>query len=517
MNYVRKTNKRPLQKKNGSLIAILLISLFIISGFIVNEAVEGKKIPLVTTKDTKGSYLVANEGLDYARLEIKQQMVKIYQDVQKRYERLSPSEKAAFDVKEIALYKIQTLLNRKSGIPKTWDTHQKVDDIQPTSTTLIIKDSKPNQYTIQSTGRIGGEQTKLKQSLQLDLEMDTTMRQDRYEPPYAIHASKKIVVQNASKIWGLMASKNPRNIQIDGSSCQYEINGTSYLNECFNDGNTKASDLKIWNEQNFNNFLPTFPTNELKTIDEQPYNEEEKYVTEIIPNPDPEKKDKKIKYYYLQNGVLTVTDKTQEDFSIETPYQFTSSEERLQELTLDGVDTYIDIGDGVQTLRLDTLNLTGGAKLHILGSGTLKLFIQEMGESEGEIIADEAKIATYFDGDAALEFSKNFRSSGFIYIKKADITLRANTYKGNILSGGKRVVINGGKSNTGKLLLAPKANIELKDKTNFKGSILGQAIVVTDSTVQYKQLKDTVNIPIQYALYDKPKHFALYGQIKQFE
>ena len=145
MNYVRKTNKRPLQKKNGSLIAILLISLFIISGFIVNKAVEGKQIPRVTTKDTKGSYLVANEGLDYARLEIKQQMVKINQDVQKRYERLSPSEKAAFDVKEIALYKIQTLLNRKSGIPKTWDTHQKVDDIQPISTTLIIKDSKPNQ------------------------------------------------------------------------------------------------------------------------------------------------------------------------------------------------------------------------------------------------------------------------------------------------------------------------------------------------------------------------------------
>ncbi|WP_141274216.1 hypothetical protein [Kurthia gibsonii] len=514
---MRKTNKRPSQKSNRSLIAMLLISLFIISAFIVNKAVEGKQVPLVTTANTKGSYLVATEGLDYARLEIKQQMIQIYQDVQKRYERLSPSEKAAFDVKKITLYKIQTLLNRKSGIPKTWDTHQKVDDIQPISTTLIIKDSKPNQYTIQSTGRIGGEQTKLKQPLQLDLEMDTTMRQGRYEPPYAIHASKEIVVQNASKVWGLMASKNPRNIQIDGSSCQYELTGTSFLNECFNDGNTEASDLKIWNEQNFNNFLPIFPMNELKTIDEQPYNEEEKYVTEIIPNPDPEKKDKKINYYYLQNSTMTVTDKTQEDFSIDTPYQFTSSEERLQELTLDGVDAYIDIGDGVQTLRLDTLNLNGGAKLHILGSGTLKLFIQEMGESEGEIVAEEAKIATYFDGDATLEFSQNFRSSGFIYSKKADITLRTNTYKGNILSGGKRVVINGGKSNTGKLLLAPKANIELKDKTNFKGSILGQAIVVTDSTVQHKPLKDNVNIPIQYAVYDKPKHFALYGQIKQFE
>lgn len=504
-------------KRNRSLITVLLLSLLIISGFILNKVVEGRQGDIPVSASSKGSHLVAKEGLEKERLHLKKQMAQIYEDVYTRYERLSPSEKAAFDIQKVSLYQIRKQFDAQIDLPKTWENAQQVNGIQSTVTTMLKKEKPSNHYTIEVTGQIGGEQTKLKQSFELDLDVPTTMKQSQYKPPYAIHATHKIVVQNASKVWGLLASKDPRNITIDGSSCQYELVGQNYLNECHNDGTAKTSDLKIWNEQSFKNFLPTFPTKEIELLDEQPYNEEEQYITKVIKNPDPEKKDKKIKYYYLQNSVLTVTDQTKKAFSSETPYQFTSSEERLQQLTLDGIDAYIDIGDGVQTLRLDTLNLMNGATLNVVGSGTLKLFIQEMGESEGEIVAEEAKVATYFDGDVALQFSKNFKSSGFIYVKKADLTLEITSYKENILSGGKQVIVNGGTAKNGRLLLAPKANIEITEGTNFKGSIIGRSVVINASNIQYEQPKKDVKIPITYAQYEQPKHFALYGPIKQFK
>lgn len=503
-------------KKNKKVVSswlissLLVIALLVVTFAIFYKTHDNKKDATETVLEHTGSYIVAEEGLKNFRTQITEYMIAQYETTIQRYNNLSLTDRASFNVEALVTSRVQNYLNDLVGQPIVMNNYDKVKGVQPSTSTVLEQTSNSLEYTINTTGSIGTDNTKLKQIFRLDLDVPKTMASGKYSVQYVIHANNKIVVQNAANILGLLANKNPANTTIDGSSCQHEFSGGAYLNKCLNDGNTAASPLKIINNQSFNKFLPSFPTKEIAAIDEGDYNDEDLYFVKKIGS-----EKRKARIHYLKDGVLTIDSQTLKPFKQNAPFSFSSSEEHLQKLDVDGVEAYIQIGDGVQTLRIDELNMTGNAKLHILGSGNLKLFIKSVASSEGRIIADSANISTYYDGDNALELSKNFTSTGFIYVKKADLSIMMDTYSGNIITGGKRLLIDGGTSLSDQLILAPKAAIALKNRTNFKGAIIGDSVIVDKSTVTFSKPKQSMEFPIEYAIYGDVRQYILFSKAEE--
>lgn len=506
------------KKQIGPWLIILLLVCSIIGVITFTLFKANDKTDAVSKEaEHRGSYLIAEQGLKKFRYQLDAEIISYYKKMMSRYESLMPADRAAFDVERIVTTHMQNYLleqTKQSQVIKSYDL---IDGVQPISTTTVATTKNDVEFLVQSTGTIGGDKTHLQQILRIDLDVPKTMVQDKYDVQYAIHASNKIVVQNASNILGLLANANPLQATIDGSSCQHEFSGGSYLNKCLNDGNTTASSLKIMNGQSFKKFLPSFPSKEISTLDDKGYNDEDLYFTKKVKVTDSDstskkKKTRKVKIHYLKDGELTIDTTTLKKFKEADPFSFTASEEHLKNLSIDGVEAYINIGDGVQTIRLDELSLTGNAKLHFVGNGDVKLFIKSFAETEGQISADSLKLSTYYDGEGSLTFSNNFTSDGFIYAKKADLSLMIDTYKGNIISGGTRVVITGGSSPTAQLILVPKANIELSKRTNFKGAIIAKSAIIDQSTVTYAQPSETLQFPIEYPQYGEVRQYILYSK-----
>lgn len=491
---------------------LLVLAILVVSVAIFMKANDTKGTTSEKVLDHKGSYIIAEEGLDNFRTQINDYMAAQYNRTLQRYNQLSIADRAAFDVEAYVTANVQKYLNEQVGKPIIAKNYDKVDGIQPTTSTLLEQTPNNVEYSLKTTATIGSDTTQLSQIFRIDLDVPKTMVEGKYNVQYVVHASNKIVVQNAANVLGLLANKNPADTTIDGSSCQHEFTGGTYSNKCINDGNMTASPLKIINGQSFEKFLPTFPTKEIKSLEESDYNEEDLYFTKKIAG-----EKRKARIHYLQDGILTIDTQTLKAFKEDEPFSFTSSEERLHTLDIDGVEAYIQVGDGVQTLRIDELTMTGNAKLHILGNGNLKLFIKSIPSSEGRIIADSANVATYYDGEEALNLSNNFTSSGFIYVKKADASMMLDTYSSNIITGGNKLLINGGKSLTSQLILAPKANIEIMNRTNFKGAIIGESVIVNSSTVTFNKPDDSMEFPIDYAIYGDVKQYLIFSKATKVE
>lgn len=532
-----KERKMKKTSRKWIIITLLICSILLISVLTFFKATN-KPEAKSTTIENRGSYLIAEQGLDKFRFALNTTTMSVYTETMERYERLTPTDRASFDVEKIVTARIQQHLLNQVGHQQLIDNYELVKGIQPTSNTNVLATPNAQEFIVQTTGAIGGDETKLQQTLRIDLEIPKKMIKDKYNLQYAIHAQNRIVVQNASNILGVLASSNPKNITIDGSSCQHEFSGDAYLKKCMNDGNTTASSMKIMNGQSFKSFLPSFPTKEITALEESDYNDEELYFEKKIPrdaleptmdvvdedlsedNEDSEKNEKNkkvtVKIHYLKDGTLTIDEEKLKAFKEDSPFSFTSSEEYLNKLDIDGVEAFINIGDGVQTIRIDELNMTGNAKLHFVGNGDVKLFIKDFTSSEGQILTNDAKVSTYYDGTAPLNLSNNFTSAGFIYVKNADLSLMMDTYQENIISGGSQVVINGGASPSAQLLLAPKARIEMTDRTNFIGAIIGQSVVVNDSAVTFAQPAKAMNFPIEYPQYGDIRQTIIYSKPQQY-
>lgn len=498
--------QRRTKKKNSAVSWIISILLVLVIATIM-KANDTKNTATAPEHTFNGSYIIAEEGLENFRTQLNDYTISQYHQTLERYNNLSLTDRASFDVEAFVTKNVQTYLNEQVGSPIIINNYDKVKGIQPTTTTLLEQTANPLEYTLKTTASIGSDSTKLSQIFRIDLDIPKTMLEGKYSVKYVVHAQDKIVIQNASNILGLLANKNPANTTIDGSSCQHEFDNGSYLNKCINDGNTTASPLKIINSQSFGPFLPSFPSKEIKAIESSNYNDEDLYFIKKVGS-----EKRKARIHYLQDGSLTIDPQTLNAFKENKPFSFTSSEERLHSLNIDGVEAYIKVGDGVQTLRIDELNMTGNAKLHILGSGSLKLFIKSFPSSEGRIISDSAKLATYYDGSSALNLSKNFTSAGFLYVKNKDASMMLDTYANNIITGGSKLLINGGKSLSSQLILAPKANIELTNRTNFKGAIIGQSVIINSSTATFQKPDETMEFPIEYAQYGEPRQYIIYSK-----
>ncbi|VEI07994.1 hypothetical protein [Kurthia zopfii] len=507
----KRSKKKSAFMKTWLVPSILLVITLLITGMIVYKIIDSNDSNANSPKQN-GSKItsMAKKSIATYRQSLEQYATDQYKINLERYNQLSTTEKAAFDVEKITNSQVNASIQKQIGKSIFDDSFEKTDGLQPTTKTTVQLSANQDRYEVVSTATLGEKHSTVKQQFKVDFQVDQKIISDFYRPQYVAHTSKRIAIQNASNVLGLLASSNVKNITVDGSSCQHELRNGAYLNECLNDGNTTASNSKIMNDLSFQKFLPSFPTKEIKALDEAGINDEKLYFKKKIKD-----QKKKVKIYYLKDGQLTVDHLTKKKFTESNPFQFTSTETHLSSLSIDGEEAFIDIGDHSQTLRIDQLRLTGNAKLHFVGSGKVQLFIQSFSATDGSIIADGAKLATFYDSKAPITFSKNFTSDGFIYLKNADATLMMDTYKGNIISGGQHLLIDGGASPQSQFIVLPKGNLELTNRTSFKGSMIANAIVINQSSVTFAQPSELLRFPIQYPVYQEVRQYVLYSKLQE--
>lgn len=463
---------------------------------------------------------IAKSGLKTTRAELNALVEQAYDDTMARYDRLSATDKKGFEVDRMFYGRAEGLLQARVGKTIVMTDYKMTNDEKPKTETILTHTSG-EQYQLKTTATIGHKTVTVTQDYVLSLKVPVTKTNGVYNYQYAIHATGDIAVTKGSKIVGNLATAKTSDITVDSASCQYIQDGSGYYNECYNDGNTDASPLKMRNAQSFKTYLPSFPKKDLKVFDALPISTKNLYLP--IPKKDRYKKVKEedgtirrvkktdaelepLKKYYYKNGVLTMNNVTQKMFGENKPYSFTESEVHMNAINVDGINAVINIGDADQVVRVDDLSLTNGATLTVRGAGSLKLYVNNFSATVGSIVAeDDASIETYLDGKNAVTFDKQFTSPGLLYVRKAHVTLPADGgFEGNLITGAKRLTINGGENQQAKLILAPKALVSFKNDTVFNGAVIAKKVYVEQSTLVFTKPVDQIPIPLAVEQFDDP-------------
>lgn len=510
-----------------SLFALVLLVCAVTFAAIeqTNAKDQAKKIQAEQTS----SKTIAKAGLETAKKQYEKMIQRAYDETMTRYDQLSSTDQKGFEVDRIFYARAHELLKSSIGKEQISTDYNIVRGNEPTTSTLLSK-NKEDRYTLETTAKVGNNETTISQSFDLELKVPVTKTNKIYNYQYAVHATKQVVAKNGSKIVGNVASTHTKDIQVDASSCQYVQDKNGYYNTCYNDGNTDASPLKMRNAQSFNTYLPTFPSKDLEAFDSLPITTDEQYLP--IPKEDlykeVEEKDgtirkvkktdeelEPLKIYYVQDGALIMDSTTESAFTTSKPYRFNDSEVHFSSIVTDGIDATIDIGDGDQVIRVDSLSLLNGATLTVQGSGTLKLFIKDYTDTSGQIVADQAAVETYIDGKQALEFDAGFTSPGLLYVKSANITLPGDGgFQGNIITGAEKLTFSGGENTFNQLILAPKATVVLKDDVVFHGSMIAKNVLLDEATLIFSTPDEAIPIPLAVEKFDTPIQLIKWGAIE---
>lgn len=510
------------------LIAATAIIICAIAFLFIEQSNAKEQAKKMEALDT-ASRNIAEAGLKTTRAELQQLVEQAYAETMTRYDALSATDKKGFEVDKMFYARAEALLADHVNQTITSTDFDLVRGEQPTAET-ILSHVEGEHYTLTATGKIAQTTATVTQDYTLSLKVPVSKTTDRYHYQYAVHATNQIVVQKGSKVVGNLATAKTSDITVDSASCQYLQNGSGYYDECYNDGNTDASPLKMRNAQSFKTYLPSFPKKDLKAFDALPIPAENLYLpipeadqyNEVTEEDGTIRKVKKteaelelLKKYYYKDGVLTMNSMTQEMFTPTEPFSFSESEVHIRELTVDGINAVIDIGDSDQVVRADRVNLQNGATLTIKGAGSFKLYTKNFGMTNGEITAaDKASIETYLDGKEAITFDDTFKSPGLLYVRAAHVTLPATGgFEGNIITGAKRLTLNGVVNNTKQLILAPKATVSLKNDTVFNGAIIAKNVYMEEATLIFAKPEDQIPIPLAVEQFDTPIQLVQVGNV----
>lgn len=137
----------------------------------------------------------------------------------------------------------------------------------------------------------------------------------------------------------------------------------------------------------------------------------------------------------------------------------------------------IDVGEINKSLVVNNLNLQSGAKIRIIGSGKLSIYVKNISTATGSIINTDGnieKLYMFLEGSAA-------NISGIIYgsMYAKNSNLIVNNYvsgvQGHIITSGTSIsIIGAGTLTNPKMIYAPNAAINVN--SSFAGSIIAKSL-----------------------------------------
>ncbi len=143
-----------------------------------------------------------------------------------------------------------------------------------------------------------------------------------------------------------------------------------------------------------------------------------------------------------------------------------------------GNDFTIDVGNNREVdIYIDNLDIKNG-KIFIKGNGKLNIYAKNISNFIGPFNQNgsSSQLNIYHQGSATINLDAHSKISGSFINKSSNMVLTSGAaIYGNIISGGRNIEISGGVPTNGQYIIAPNANINLKEG----GSITG--IVVADN------------------------------------
>lgn len=173
-------------------------------------------------------------------------------------------------------------------------------------------------------------------------------------------------------------------------------------------------------------------------------------------------------------------------------YMKLTKDTKFNNFILDGGGTTnLDIGNNVVNLYTDNLNISEGY-INITGSGKLNIFVKDSisigGGSTIKNNGNPNNLTIYYAGNRGwnpVTLANHIFIEGSFFAKESNLHIDGSaTISGNITTGGKNVIIDGGSNNLGKYIIAPDAHVQFNQ--NFSGVIICDTFTASgNSQIKY--------------------------------
>lgn len=158
----------------------------------------------------------------------------------------------------------------------------------------------------------------------------------------------------------------------------------------------------------------------------------------------------------------------------------------------------IDVGDKNRAIVVDHLNIENG-HIELLGTGSLTIYVTDKitlgrGSSVNEN-GDISRLNIFLKGTGSKHNRKELKIAGSqkiygsLYAEDADIHFSGGGgFVGNIFTGGKNLIIEGGSTITTQLIFAPQADVRMAEGGNLKGMIVAKRFYNTGgATITFEE------------------------------
>lgn len=169
-----------------------------------------------------------------------------------------------------------------------------------------------------------------------------------------------------------------------------------------------------------------------------------------------------------------------------------------------------DTGGFDYTLLVDSMNIES-EYIDILGGGKLTIIVKDSMNvsSMGPLNRNgtSSQLVIVYLGSGNLQFSQwGSKVNGHIIAPNANLIVKNTQIKGVVLIGGNEVTFSGGQNNTNMLLIAPKAKVSLTGGYSIFGNIIASSYEMSgDTKLDYREI-DTDGFPISgKSLPEKPE------------
>lgn len=354
------------------------------------------------------------------------------------------------------------------------------------------------QYEIISTGTIGKKKRKLERSVTISLEGFKISNVPDGNPESNNNSGGTNPVVNVPE--GTAVFVNGQITMTEGA----KINGNIGTNK----SGSKTIALSGGASVTGNVFVPAGSESEAVSTTPgitvaQPTGLDEKAKMELPEFPKfedyPYPKDQIIKsnsnqYEVIRDGDLRVDNWISADYVLKVSDNMSFHEIKLGS----NYSMTIDVGNTDKVIVVDHLNLENG-HIKIIGTGKLTFVVKnQITMGSGSTINNGGsldQLGVYLEKSTDPKKPKEVKLAGSqkifgsLYAEDANIHITGGGgFQGNILTGGKKVTINGGGSAYSSLILAPNADVLLAGGGNVKGAIYANTLYADGGTiVQYKK------------------------------
>lgn len=162
-----------------------------------------------------------------------------------------------------------------------------------------------------------------------------------------------------------------------------------------------------------------------------------------------------------------------------------SSSIKFRNFTVDtGNDFTIDVGDKEVDIYIDNLNIKNG-KILIKGNGKLNIYAKNISNFIGPFNqnGNPSQLNIYHQGSSTINLNANSKIAGSFINKSSNMVLASGAaIYGNIISGGRNIDISGGMQTNGQYIIAPEANINLREGGSITGIVVANNISSSGGT-----------------------------------